>query len=124
VALRRFGVLVLSCALVLASTSVQVTAAVVGTQQALTLEAREQRVAAVQAQLSRDDVRAAIVGLGVDPAEAVQRVASLSDAELAEVAGHLDTLPAGGGALGIIGAVFLILLLLEVIGVIDVFKKV
>lgn len=123
-ALRRFGVLVLSCALVLASTSVQVTAAVVGTQQALTLEAREQRVAAVQAQLSRDDVRAAIVGLGVDPAEAVQRVASLSDAELAEVAGHLDTLPAGGGALGIIGAVFLILLLLEVIGVIDVFKKV
>ena len=40
------------------------------------------------------------------------------------VQGELDKLPAGGSALGIIGAVFLVLLILEITGVIDIFKKV
>ena len=33
------------------------------------------------------------------------------------------TLPAGGDALAIIGIVFLVLIILEVVGVIDIFKK-
>jgi hypothetical protein len=33
-------------------------------------------------------------------------------------------LPAGGSLLGLIGAVFVVLLILEVTGVIDIFKKV
>jgi uncharacterized membrane protein (Fun14 family) len=39
------------------------------------------------------------------------------------LAERMDTLPAGGDALAIIGIVFLVLIILEVVGVIDIFKK-
>ena len=61
----------------------------------------------------------------VDPAEAVQRVAGLSDAEVQRIAGHLDQLPAGQGAIGaVIGAavlIFLILLVTDLLGLTDVY---
>ena len=50
-------------------------------------------------------------------------MASLSDAELAQLEGRLQQLPAGGSALGLVGAVFLVLLILEITGVVDIFKK-
>ena len=43
--------------------------------------------------------------------------------ELARLSRGLDELPAGAGALEVIGVVFLVLLLLELVGVIDIFKK-
>jgi hypothetical protein len=66
-----------------------------------------------------------MVGLGVDPAEAAQRVAGLSDAEVQQIAGHLDQLPAGQSAVGaILGAallIFLVLLITDLLGLTDVF---
>ena len=62
--------------------------------------------------------------MGVNPSDAALRVASLNDQELATVANRLDQLPAGGdGVLAVIGIVFLVLLILELTGVIDIFKK-
>jgi hypothetical protein len=84
--------------------------------------ARSQHVDGVRAFLAREDVRAELVRHGVDPGAAAARVATLTDAELAQLAGRIDTLPAGGDAVAIIGAVFLVLLVLEVVGVTDVFK--
>lgn len=96
-------------------------AAVIGTDQLLAQQDRQARIAGIQTSLARDDVRNALVELGVDPAEAQDRVHALTDAELAQLEGQLETLPAGGSALALIGAVFLVLLILEVTGAINIF---
>ena len=120
---KKLMAVALSGSLVCAGFSTGVAAAVIDTQQAVTMQAREQRIAAASATLAREDVRSAMIELGVDPQQAQLRVASLSDAELAQLAGQLQQLPAGGSALGLVGAVFLVLLILEITGVVDIFKK-
>ncbi len=51
------------------------------------------------------------------------RVAALSEAELAMLADQIGQAPAGGDALAVIGIVFVVLIILELTGVIDIFKK-
>ena len=79
----------------------------------------------VLAYMARDDVRQELVNQGVDPDEAITRVAALSDAEISQIAQRIDQLPAGEGAVGaVVGAlllVFIILLITDVAGVTDVF---
>lgn len=122
--INRLIVLALSTLLIWGGVSTSAAAAVIGTRDALVLEQRGQRLAAVQAQLAREDVQQAMIRLGVDPAEAGLRVAALSEPELAQLQGQLDQLPAGGSILALIGAVFVVLLILEVTGVINIFNKV
>ncbi len=125
---NRSIVIVLSTVLVWAGFSTTVAAAVVSTGDAFAMEQSatggSERLAEVQAVIARHDVRQAMIQLGVDPVEADLRVAALSGPELAQLQGQLDQLPAGGSLLGLIGAVFVVLLILEVTGVIDIFKKV
>lgn len=121
---NKFMAFVLSSLLVWVGVCTSATAAVIGTGDALAMEQHGQRMAAVQAQLARADVQQAMIQLGVDPVEAGLRVAALGEQELAQLQGQLEQLPAGGSALALIGAVFLVLLILEVTGVIDIFKKV
>jgi hypothetical protein len=75
--------------------------------------------------LMREDVQQQLIRLGVDPNEAAERVATLSDEELQQIAGRLDELPAGEGAVGIVvGAIliiFLVLLITDLLGLTDVF---
>ncbi|GAB2615121.1 PA2779 family protein [Novilysobacter erysipheiresistens] len=99
-------------------------ASVISTQQALSAEMRASTEADVRASLARDDVRQAMRQLGVDPADADTRIAALSDAELLRMQGELEQLPAGGGALAVIGVVFVVLLILELVGVINIFNRV
>jgi hypothetical protein len=100
-------------------------AALISTEQAIAGAAAASDRDRVAAFVARDDVRAQMVALGVDPAEAAQRVAGLSDAEVQRIAGHLDQLPAGQSAIGaVIGAavlIFLILLVTDLLGLTDVF---
>lgn len=100
------------------------TAGVISTQQAMGAELRAAKETRVRSSLARDDVRQAMQSLGVDPAEADARIASLSDAELLQMEGQLDRLPAGGDALAVIGVVFLVLLILELVGVTNVFNRI
>ena len=100
------------------------TAGVISTQQALSAEMRAAKETQVRRSLARDDVRQAMQRLGVDPADADARIASLSDAELVRMQGELDSLPAGGDALAVIGVVFLVLLILELVGVTNIFNRV
>ena len=73
----------------------------------------------------RENVQQQFTTLGVDPEEAVRRVASLSDEEIREIAGRLEELPAGEGGVGaIVGAIliiFLVLLITDLLGYTDVF---
>jgi len=71
--------------------------------------------------LERGDVRARLEALGVDPAQARDRVAALSDVEAAQLAAQLDELPAGGDLLGVAVLVFLVLLFTDIMGYTKVF---
>jgi len=77
----------------------------------------------VNATLARDQVREQFMALGVEPAEVESRLAALTDSELRMLAGQVAEAPAGADALAVIGIVFLVLLILEAVGVIDIFKK-
>lgn len=122
---RNFVVVPLvSVALVGAGFSSAVSASVIGTQQAMSAEARAATEGEVRSALARDDVRQAMLRLGADPSEADARVASLSDAELLRLQGQLDRLPAGGDALAVVGIVFIVLLILELTGVTNIFNRV
>jgi len=61
--------------------------------------------------------------MGVDAAQVDSRIAAMTDAELRSLAGEIENLPAGADALAVIGIVFLVLLILEAVGVLDIFKS-
>ncbi|MFM1988594.1 MAG: hypothetical protein RJA99_1551 [Pseudomonadota bacterium] len=72
--------------------------------------------------LERDDVRVQLEARGVDARAARERVDALTDDEVAELAGRIGALPAGGAdVLGVIFAVFLILLVTDILGLTKVF---
>jgi len=98
-------------------------AEMIGTLQAVEASTRAQELAAVSSALARDQVRAQFVAFGVDPALVETRVAALTDSELRTLAGKIAEAPAGADALAVIGIVFVVLLILEMVGVIDIFKK-
>jgi hypothetical protein len=70
----------------------------------------------------RAEVRAQMEGMGVDRDAARARVDALTDQEVQNIAGRIDTLPAGGdGILGVLFAIFIILLITDVLGLTKVF---
>ncbi len=77
----------------------------------------------VDAALRRADIAAQLQSLGVDREQALSRAAALTEAELEQLAGQLESLPAGGDVLAVVGLVFVVLMILEFVGVIDIFKK-
>jgi hypothetical protein len=78
----------------------------------------QQRIAGL---LARDEVRAGLVARGVDPAQVEARVAALTEDEARLLADRLDSLPAGGDVLGILFAIFIILLITDILGLTKVF---
>lgn len=98
-------------------------AAMIGTDTLVSqAELQEQRHALTE-QLLRDDVKKELLALGVNPADVTDRVNSMTASEIQQVQGQLSSLPAGSG-LGTVAVVLLILILLEVVGVIDIFPKI
>lgn len=120
---RRACVALVSLALVSAGLSTPAAAGIVGTADAIAAAQPQDHRAAVQDVLARADVRGQLVALGVDPADVEGRIAALTDAEVAALADRIDGAPAGGDALAVIGIVFVVLMILEFTGVIDIFKK-
>ncbi|HET9692798.1 MAG TPA: PA2779 family protein [Steroidobacteraceae bacterium] len=98
-------------------------AELVGTLQAVESSTRAQDLAAVGAALARQEVRDQMAALGVNPVDIDTRVARLTDTELRTLAERMGEMPAGGDALAVIGIVFVVLVILELVGVIDIFKK-
>ena len=120
---RRSCVALISLSLVSLGLQAPAAAGIVGTAEAVSAVQQQDHRAAVQDVLARADVREQMVGLGVDPAEVDARIAALTDAEVATLATGLEGAPAGGDALAVIGIVFVVLMILEFTGVIDIFKK-
>jgi hypothetical protein len=99
------------------------TASMIGTQQLLQSDARNASVIRVASILAREDVASQLVRLGVDPQAVQSRVGNMTDSELFALEGKLDKQVAGGDAIAVIGVVFLVLIILEFVGVTDIFKK-
>jgi hypothetical protein len=99
-------------------------AGVISTQQYLTAVDREATRARIDAVLAREEVRSRLEQYGVDPLAADARIAALTDQELELLATELENLPAGGDLLAIVGITFIVLLILELTGVIDIFSKI
>lgn len=98
-----------------------VQAAMIGTEQAVTAPTAQQNREKVAAALDRPDVVAELERMGVDKTEAQVRVAALTDAELASLAGRVDSMPAGGDILGVLVFVFVLLLVTDILGLTKVF---
>ena len=117
---------ILVAAMLAVSSWIPANAAMITTEQMVTADAgqvREARVAQVQGFLARADVKDQLVKWGVASEMADARVAKLSDAELEQLSMKIDQQPAGGDVLIILGVVFLILIILELVGVTHVFSR-
>lgn len=97
-------------------------AGMIGTQTLIETQQGDDPRARVEEFIARDNVRDQIVALGADPEEVRDRLAALTGDELRLLEQNLDTMPAGG-ILAVIGIVFVVLIILELTGVIDIFKK-
>ena len=86
-------------------------------------EVRGDSLSRIELLLARDDVASQMVALGVQPEQVMMRLEAMTTAELLELESNFDQQLAGGDALAVIGAVFLVLLILELVGVTDVFKS-
>ena len=121
--LRNFIVRLTSLSLLSLGLAQASGAAMISTQHVVQSEARDARIARVATVLARQDVAKQLVLFGVDPLAVQLRVDNMTDAELLSLEGNLDKSIAGGDAVAIVGAVFIVLLILELVGVIDIFKS-
>lgn len=111
--------------LLLDFTAITAKAGIIGTEAVLnTLQGEKSRLR-ITAFLDRQEVREAFIQKGIDPAQAKNRVAGLTDKEISQICKTLDQLPAGGDGIGtVVGAVvliFIILLLTDILGFTNVF---
>jgi Family of unknown function (DUF6627) len=121
---RPAGSLFLGMIVLVTVCATPANAKVISSSRALALEEGSADRALVDSYLSRADVAEQLSALGVDPELAQLRAAALSADELSALAGRIDQAPAGGDVIGILGVTFLVLLILELVGVIDIFKRV
>ena len=93
------------------------SAGIVTTDQVASSAQRER----VRNFLDRQEVRAKLESLGVDPNAAKARVDALTDQEANDLAARIDQLPAGGDILGLVFTVFIVLLITDILGLTKVF---
>jgi len=96
-------------------------AAMVSTAQVVMQEQTHFDSSQLQQRLSRADAVSTLQAMGVDPVLVQERVAAMTDAELQQFNQQVDEMQAGSGALGVILLVFLVLILLDLLGVTVVF---
>ena len=99
-------------------------AGMVGTDELFSADTRDQQITEIRNALAQDEVRKQMLELGVNPEYIEERINALTDAELAQLSTGIKDLPAGSGVLEVIGVVFLVLLILELVGVTNVFSKI
>ena len=119
---KRIMVGILSFSLLGASLTSASYAGIIGTQTLVETQQKGDARARVEKFISQDSVQAQLIALGADPADVQERVAALTEEELRELNQNIDTMPAGG-ILALIALVFVVLLILELTGTIDIFKK-
>jgi hypothetical protein len=96
-------------------------AAIVSTDEVIGIDALMSPRERVSTYLARDDVSKALQVQGLSPQVATDRVKAMSDGEVAQLAGRIDQAPAGGEVIEVLFAVFIILLVTDIMGLTKVF---
>jgi hypothetical protein len=120
--MKKMFVHTLITALVFMGFTQTVQAAMISTEQVVSVAAAQQNRAKINATFERADVQAELQKMGITTEEAQARVAALTDAETASIAHRVDSIPAGGD--GIVGAlifIFVLLLVTDILGLTKVF---
>lgn len=99
-------------------------AGMIGTAHMLDGESRAASLSRMEVLLAREDVGRQLEAFGVEQAMVLERLNGLSTAELLELEGQIESQVAGGDILAVIGIVFVVLLILELVGVTDIFKSI
>lgn len=123
-AMRVVVAIVATWSLLLSTFMTVANAAMVGTQSAVSMEQRAEYLGEINEWLAQETVKSQLVELGVDPADASERVAAMTAEELQTLNAKIDELPAGADALVVIGIVFVVLLILELVGVTNIFNRI
>ncbi|HKX96178.1 MAG TPA: PA2779 family protein [Methylibium sp.] len=126
---KRWLAMLLAASLSYAGAVHGAQSALVGTEQVAAAQgvvsADAQAVAErarVLALLDRPEVAAGLVERGLSADQARERVAALTDAEVAQLAHTLDTAPAGAdGVIGAIIFIFVLLLVTDILGLTKVY---
>ncbi len=119
--LKRLIASVLIASTALMGLPITASAAMVGTEEALSPASGVERDK-VSAFLLREDVRAALQARGVNPEAAAERVQALSNEEVAQLAQQIDQAPAAGvDVLGFFLVLFVVLLITDALGMTKVF---
>ncbi len=121
-AMRAAGVLTLGLHLIVLG--VPASAGTVSVEAYLDAAERRANIERVRDFLAEERVRSQLESLGVDPAHASERVAALTDEELAQLDARMDDMPAGGDVIAILGVAFVVMLILELLGVTNVFTAI
>jgi hypothetical protein len=121
--LRQSILHVVTLAIVCAGFAQVSHAGVIETGYLVETDDRAASIARVEVLLAADEVARQFEKLGVDKVLVAQRIQALSNAELLLLEEQMEQQIAAGDALALIGAVFLVLLILELVGVTDVFNS-
>lgn len=122
--LKQLFTLVASLSLMFTGTMSVAHAGLVDSATLMQMENRAETIADVREMLAQDSLAAQMERMGVDPAQVSERVAQLTNEELATLQARLHDLPAGGDVLAVIGIVFVVLLILELVGVTNIFRAI
>lgn len=71
--------------------------------------------------MARSDVQQQLTRMGVEASDAEARIAALSDEEVMQLHGKMESLPAGGSALGVVVFIFVVLLVTDILGFTKIF---
>lgn len=115
---KRFFTAFLAASILFTGSIQTVQAAMISSEQVAEqafAKSADQDRARILTALSREDVQVALVERGIDPVQARDRVASLTDEEASAMASQIENAPAGG-IIGAIVLVFLVLLLTDILG--------
>lgn len=117
------GVVVALTLIAMLATSLPATAGITGTEQMVAQETRSLTLDRIDTVLAGEVVAAQLADWGVAPEMVRERLAAMSDLELQQLATSMESDPAGG-VLVVIGVVFVVLIILEVLGITNIFRRV
>lgn len=121
---KKLLIALMVCNIFMLGLSPAVNARLITTQESMQLTQRQEQLTKINRILLHDEVQEQMLAFGVDPENIQDRLDVLTDEELMQLASRLPDMPAGGDSvLALIGVVFVVLLILELVGVTNVFAK-
>lgn len=96
-------------------------AAMIGADAIVAAQSRQDAESRIQQALARTDVAKTLESLGVPSDQVQERIAALSDEDVSRLSERIERLPAGGDFFGTVGAIFVILLITDILGFTKIF---